>query len=205
MLAAATAVPLSAIMVLAWSAITAPAPYLLLSVAFGVCTPPLGPVMRMLWRTLIDNTALLERAYSLDSAGEEALYLAGPVITGAIVATASPAFALLAATGLLLGGTLALCATPLVRSTRSVELAEPLSWGLGPLRTRGFSALATTILIAAAGTSIAVTAVAARAQEHAPPEPPGTSKPPSPQGVSSAASPGDAGRTGARPPLSSPD
>lgn len=165
-LATATAAPLAALALLAWSGVTASAPYLLLSLFFGVCAPPLGPVMRMLWRTLTEDTALLERAYSLDSACEEALYLAGPVTTGAIVATAFPAAALLAAAGLLFGGTLALCATPVVRSTRTAVSAEPLSWSLGPLRSRRFSALATIILITAAGTGIAVTTVAARAQEH---------------------------------------
>ncbi|GAA2116258.1 MFS transporter [Streptomyces synnematoformans] len=83
--------------------------------AAGAFTPPLGPVMRVLWSDLVP-ARLLARAYSLDSVAEELLLVAGPLLVGAVVTVAAPAAGLAAGTGLILTGTLALVSSPAARS-----------------------------------------------------------------------------------------
>lgn len=139
-----------------------PTAFLLLSIATGLCAPPLGPAMRAVWRTLTDGTDLVERAYSLDSVCEETLYLVGPVLVGVLLKVASAATSLQVTAALLLVGTLAMAATPPVRRARG--LSTPGGWGLGPLRAPGFRSVLTTIVITAGGMSIAITCAAARAQ-----------------------------------------
>jgi MFS family permease len=77
----------------------------LLAVAAGASAPPLGVVMRTLWSTLIRDRTALQTAYSLDGVVEELLYVIGPVITGVITVTATPAVGLLVSAGLVLAGT----------------------------------------------------------------------------------------------------
>jgi MFS family permease len=77
----------------------------LLAAAAGASAPPLGVVMRTLWRALIDDRRVLQTAYSLDGVAEELLYVAGPVITGVIVVAATPAVGLLVSAGLVVAGT----------------------------------------------------------------------------------------------------
>jgi MFS family permease len=76
-----------------------------LAAASGASAPPLGVVMRTLWRALIDDRSVLQTAYSLDGVAEELLYVAGPVITGVIVVAATPATGLLVSAGLAIAGT----------------------------------------------------------------------------------------------------
>ncbi len=83
--------------------------------AAGAFTPPLGPVMRVLWSDLVP-ARLLARAYSLDSVAEELLLVAGPLLVGAVVSVALPAAGLAAGAGLILTGTLALVSSPAARS-----------------------------------------------------------------------------------------
>lgn len=87
----------------------------ILAVAAGAGTPPLGPVMRTVWRDLVPDPPLLRRAYSLDAVAEELLFVAGPLLAGLLArATAAPA-GLVASAGLVLAGTLALVSSPAVR------------------------------------------------------------------------------------------
>ncbi|MCW2929581.1 MAG: hypothetical protein JWM19_543 [Actinomycetia bacterium] len=76
-----------------------------LAAAAGACAPPLGVVMRTLWRALIDDHCVLQTAYSLDGVAEELLYVAGPVVVGVIVVAATPAIGLLVSAGLVVAGT----------------------------------------------------------------------------------------------------
>lgn len=86
-----------------------------LAAAAGAFTPPLGPVMRVLWRDLVP-ARLLPRAYSLDAVAEELLLVAGPLLVGVTVSVASPSVGLGVSAGLVLGGTLALVSSPPARS-----------------------------------------------------------------------------------------
>lgn len=83
--------------------------------AAGAFTPPLGPVMRVLWSDLVP-ARLLPRAYSLDSVAEELLLVTGPLLVGAVVSVAPPSVGLGAGAGLILAGTLALVTSPATRA-----------------------------------------------------------------------------------------
>lgn len=85
-----------------------------LAVAAGVCTPPLGPVMRSLWSALVPDRELLRRAYSLDGVAEELLYVTGPLLVGLIVRAGRPAAGVLAGAVLVLVGAVALVSSPAV-------------------------------------------------------------------------------------------
>ncbi|MFB7469647.1 MFS transporter [Kitasatospora sp. NPDC056184] len=84
-----------------------------LVVAAGACTPPLGPVMRMLWRRLLPDPDLLRRAYSLDGVAEELLFVSGPLLVGVLLPLVGPSGAVVAGAALLLTGALLLVASPL--------------------------------------------------------------------------------------------
>ncbi|WP_327295200.1 MULTISPECIES: MFS transporter [unclassified Streptomyces] len=83
-----------------------------LAAAAGAGTPPLGPTMRTLWRRLVPGRELLQRAYSLDGVAEELLYVAGPLLVGALVTCASPSAGVAVSALLVLAGTLALVTSP---------------------------------------------------------------------------------------------
>ncbi|MGY3678852.1 MFS transporter [Streptomyces sp. TE33382] len=86
-----------------------------LALAAGVCTPPLGPVMRTVWSGLVPDRALLRRAYSLDAVAEELLLVSGPLLVGLLIEYARPAAGLAIGAGLVLAGSLALAYSPAVR------------------------------------------------------------------------------------------
>ncbi|MCX4680413.1 MFS transporter [Streptomyces sp. NBC_01433] len=86
-----------------------------LALAAGLCTPPLGPVMRTVWSRLVPDRELLRRAYSLDAVAEELLLVGGPLLVGMLVEFATPAAGVAISAGLVLTGTLALAYCPAVR------------------------------------------------------------------------------------------
>ncbi|MCX5385727.1 MFS transporter [Streptomyces sp. NBC_00083] len=88
-----------------------------LGTAAGACTPPLGPTMRTVWSELVPDRRMLERAYSLDGVCEELLYVSGPLVIGVLVQYADPAVGVLLGAGLVVVGTLALVASPALRTT----------------------------------------------------------------------------------------
>jgi MFS family permease len=77
----------------------------LLAAGAGASAPPLGVVMRTLWRALVDDRSVLQTAYSLDGVAEELLYVTGPVLVGVLVVVAKPAIGLLVSAGLAIAGT----------------------------------------------------------------------------------------------------
>ncbi|MFI5983619.1 MFS transporter [Streptomyces sp. NPDC051555] len=87
-----------------------------LAAVAGCCTPPLGPVMRALWSTLLPDRLMLQRAYSLDGVAEELLFVSGPLLVGLLVRGAVPAAGVAASAALVLVGTLALVSSPVARS-----------------------------------------------------------------------------------------
>jgi hypothetical protein len=95
-----------------WSPGT-PRPLLaVLTLAAGVCSPPLGPVMRTLWSALVPDPELRQRAFSLDTVAEEVLYVAGPLLAGVVIAAGNPAAGVGGSAVLAVAGTLAMCASP---------------------------------------------------------------------------------------------
>lgn len=125
-----------------------------LAVAAGVCTPPLGPVMRALWSALVPDRELLQRAYSLDGVAEELLYVSGPLLVGLIVRAGRPAAGVLAGALLVFVGALALVSSPAVprehASPGPPAAGSPDAPAAPRLRLHGIPALRHTVLVTAA-------------------------------------------------------
>uniref|UniRef100_A0AAU2VJS3 MFS transporter n=1 Tax=Streptomyces sp. NBC_00008 TaxID=2903610 RepID=A0AAU2VJS3_9ACTN len=122
-----------------------------LAVAAGVCTPPLGPVMRSLWSTLVPDRELLRRAYSLDGVAEELLYVTGPLLVGLIVRAGRPSAAVLAGAVLVLVGAAALVSSPAVPRGHADAAPAPADAPAAPrVRLRAVPALRRTVLVTAA-------------------------------------------------------
>ncbi|MFD4948149.1 MFS transporter [Streptomyces sp. NPDC058239] len=95
-----------------------------LAVTAGACTPPLGPVMRTLWSSLVPDRELLQRAYSLDGVAEELLFVTGPLLVGLVMRFTVPAAGVAISAALVLVGALALVSSPAVRGTGAAPSAE---------------------------------------------------------------------------------
>jgi MFS family permease len=134
LLAAAHALALVALIVLGRGG-AAPAALVACGFAAGVAVPPLSTVLRPRWSSLLaDDLSLLPSAFALDSVLTEILFVGGPLITGALVAIADPAAALLVSGGAaVLGTALFLAALPpraeapagTPRPSRAGALASP--------------------------------------------------------------------------------
>lgn len=119
-----------------------------LTVAAGACTPPLGPVMRTLWSSLVPDRELLQRAYSLDGVAEELLYVTGPLLVGIVVTVSGPAAGVLAGAVLVFVGALALVSSPAV--SRERVPARQLAPTAPRLRLHGIVALRHAVVVTAA-------------------------------------------------------
>ncbi|CAL9585367.1 hypothetical protein SUDANB121_05145 [Nocardiopsis dassonvillei] len=112
----------------AWSLVVPPA-------LIGAVIPPLGPVTRTLWSRLFhDRDDLRRRAYSLDAVVEEAAFLAGPLLLGALLPFAPPAAGLAGAAVLLVAGSLLLAGAPLARHRPPGDRSASSEAGPAPLR-----------------------------------------------------------------------
>jgi MFS family permease len=83
----------------------------------GAFMPPLEPCLRALWPDIVDEEQL-ETAYALDSASQQVLYVAGPLLVAGIAAVGSPRVALWIAAGLGLAGTLVVAGSGPARAWR---------------------------------------------------------------------------------------
>lgn len=98
----------------------------------GVGAPPVGASLRALWPTLVGgDPELVTSAFALDSILLEVFFIAGPLLTAALVAVASPGVALLVAAGFAVGGTLWFCALPPPRAWRGEERGGGRAGALG--------------------------------------------------------------------------
>lgn len=89
-----------------------PAVWLGLGAVLGLSAPALGPAMRAQWREITAEGPMRRRAYSVDSIGEESLYLVGPIVA-AVVLSLGPAWVGLLLTAFLVGcGATALSTSP---------------------------------------------------------------------------------------------
>ncbi|SEL01852.1 MFS transporter [Streptacidiphilus jiangxiensis] len=136
----------------------------------GAFMPPLEPCLRALWPDIVAEEQL-ETAYALDSASQQVLYVAGPLLVAGIAALGSPGAALWLAAGLGLVGTLVVATAGPARAwrpaPRPVAVAgESRHHWLGPLRSPALVLL----LLAFAGTGWSVGGqnilFVAYAQEH---------------------------------------
>jgi MFS family permease len=79
-----------------------------LCTAAGATAPPLGPSMRALWAELAADPETRRRAFALDTVCEEALYLVGPLLAGALATWGAPVAGVAVSAVLVLTGTLAM-------------------------------------------------------------------------------------------------
>lgn len=112
-MASAYALLLAVIAATTWSSGTPEIVLWVLGAAAGSFAPPLGPVMRTLWRDMLDGD-LLQRAYSLDTVAEELLYVIGPLLVGVFTTFTHPALGVAVSAGLVLIGALLLLTSPAV-------------------------------------------------------------------------------------------
>ena len=141
----------------------APAAVLLLpAVAAGATVPPLGPVMRALWGSLLGG-GQLATAYSLEAVVVELCFVLGPLITALLTATAGPGAAVVCAAVLALAGSVWLAGTPSVRAVvpHAVEPGGPRT---GPLSAASVRALLLTVVAVGAGFGAVEVAVPAFAE-----------------------------------------
>lgn len=121
-----------------------------LTVAAGACTPPLGPVMRTLWSSLVPDRELLRRAYSLDGVAEELLYVTGPLLVGIVVTFTEPAAGVLAGAVLVFVGASALVSSPAVSLTRTARPPAGAPPAAPRVRLHGIVALRHAVVVTAA-------------------------------------------------------
>lgn len=118
------------------------------AVLAGAATPPLEPCLRVLWPDIVGRERL-ERAYAVDSAAQEMVFVGGPLAVAVCVAVVSPLAALWTAATLGLVGVAIFAVAAPVRRWRA-EARVP-DW-LGPLRSKGL----TILLGALAGAGFAI-------------------------------------------------
>jgi len=111
---------------------TAPLPLVLaLALLAGCLPPPVGPLMRASWCAMVDgDDAMVRRAYSLDSASEEVMFVVGPVMATIIAAWLSPEAVSVGAAAMLLVSAASL-ARALPRTSAGSAGAREVSHKLG--------------------------------------------------------------------------
>lgn len=101
-----SAIAAAAVVIVDLSALPLPvmiAGYAVLTSLCGLFTPPVQPVVRALFPHLLPADAL-SRAYSLDAAAQEVIFVVGPLVAFGIAGVAGPAWTIVAGLVLLLGG-----------------------------------------------------------------------------------------------------
>jgi hypothetical protein len=137
-----------------------PAPYIAACAVAGALMPPVGAAMRALWAVIAGGGRNLERAYSLDAATEETLFMVGPLLTGLAVTVAGPVLPLLVTAALLAAGCLLLGAA----AGPDRPAREPRRPGLpGPLAVPGFGILLAIVLVTSLGLGAIDVTITARA------------------------------------------
>lgn len=144
-----------------------------LSAAAGLSVPPVGAMMRARWAS-ITTAADRQRAFALDVALEDGLFLAGPLLTGALVALDGPRLAMWVTAGLFTAGVglLLLAPQPATGGPTTGHRHDPTRRSDGvlvPLRSGSVRAVLVVLLGVSAGTGVIDVAVAARAVDHAEP------------------------------------
>ncbi len=122
-----------------------PAAVLACAAVAGAGTPPVGPCLRSLWPGLLGDPELAHAAFSLESAGLEITYIAGPVVIAGAIGSWSTAAAALFGAALMLAGTLVFAAARPVRERRPA--ADRPAVRTSPLRAPGVQTLAVVFVL----------------------------------------------------------
>lgn len=111
------------------------------AVLAGIATPPLEPCQRALWPRLVEEDEM-DAALALDAAAQELVFIAGPLVVAACVATGHPVSALWVGAALGVLGSVVFALSPPSRAWRPA--AGTRHWS-GPLTNGGFLALLATL------------------------------------------------------------
>ena len=146
-------------------------PFVVLSATAGVSVPPVGAMMRARWAS-ITVAADRQRALSLDVALEDGLFLAGPLLTGALAALSGPMIAMLVTATLFAAGISLLLVAPQTGTVgpaaRHPDRADQRSAGESqPSPSRHIGAVLAVLLGVSAGAGVIDVAVTARAVHDA--------------------------------------
>jgi MFS family permease len=135
-----------------------------LGLLLGLTAPALGPAMRAQWREIAPEGAPRRVAYSLDSVGEESLYLVGPLGASVVLATGTPRVGLLMAAAFVAIGVVGLVSSPYVPGTAAAPGAEAHhGTSISALRQQGFLGLLLVVALFGAGAAAGLVGVAALA------------------------------------------
>ena len=128
-----------------WAAGEADAPVALLalvSLASGTTLPPVSSVLRSRWPHLLaGRPELLAGAFALDSVLIELIFISGPLLTTAVVATVGPQYALIVSAGFAVCGTLLLLVGLRGRPGPERTASGARVLGLGALASPGLRTL----------------------------------------------------------------
>jgi MFS family permease len=142
-------------------------PAVVLAGAFvaGAATPPLEPCLRVLWPDIVGRDRV-ERAYAVDSAAQEMVFVAGPLVVAGCVAAFSPVAALWTQAVLGLAGVAIFAVAAPVRRWRAE--ARVSDW-LGPLRSKGLVVLLGSLAGAGCALGVLTVLVVSYAERHSVP------------------------------------
>jgi MFS family permease len=113
-----------------------------LSLITGTTIPPVSSVLRARWPYLLaDRPELVAGAFALDSVLIEVIFVVGPLLTTAVVATVGPQYALIVSAACVLGGTLMLLSGLSGRPGPKPSRDGRHAFGLGALADAGLRTL----------------------------------------------------------------
>ena len=127
--------------------------------AGGLAMPPLFAITRAVWRRMLgDDDPRLPRAYALESATQDGVYLAGPLLAGAGIATIGPRATLVVAAAGMLPAAIAYA--------RLAPAGVSEGGGRTPIRIRGVQVLLGAFLLTSTAFGTVEVAVPAFADER---------------------------------------
>jgi predicted MFS family arabinose efflux permease len=118
------------------------------AVLAGAAIPPLEPCLRALWPVLVGQENV-RRAYALDAAAQELVFIGGPLLVSATMVFGPPEAAMVLSAGLCLAGSLTMATSRPSRAWRGGPGRH--DW-LGPLRSRALVLL----FLGLAGAGVAI-------------------------------------------------
>lgn len=107
-----------------------------LSAIAGSLMPPIAPAVRALLRDLLRDPDVRESAYALESVIQEVIWIAGPLVVGAVITVASPTVAVLVSTAVCIAGTTLFVTSPGARGrgVRAMHARRPQVLAIAELR-----------------------------------------------------------------------
>ena len=107
-----------------------------LSAIAGSLMPPIAPAVRALLRDLLPDPEVRETAYALESVIQEVIWIAGPLVVGAVIAVASPTVAVLISASVCIAGTTLFVTSPGARGhgVRAMHGRRPQVLAIAELR-----------------------------------------------------------------------